>query len=78
MTKPNKILYWTKLIDLIDEFGEVIETEDGGTYFRIPVWFESLGHGEYTVHTDKLPEDLSMFICKAGLGGHSKIKKVNE
>ena len=67
MSEPRTILYWAPLEDLLD-MAEVVITEEGNTYFKIPAWFEKKGHGEFVIHTD-MPEDLSQFITKSGLGG---------
>ena len=67
MSEPRTILYWAPLEELLD-YAQVIVTEEGKTYFQIPVWFEKKGNGEFVIHTD-MPEDLSQFICKSGLGG---------
>jgi hypothetical protein len=49
-------------------FADKVETEEGKEYYRFPYWFELLpGNFEVTLHVD-LPEDLSKFITKAGLG----------
>lgn len=68
MSEKRTILYWEQLQDLLD-LAEVVITEEGNEYFKIPAWFQKMGHGEFVIHTDNLPEDLSMFICKSGLGG---------
>ena len=50
------------------EFAEEVVTEEGNKYYRFPCWFQlHPGNFEFSIH-HKLPEDLSMFICKAGLG----------
>ena len=52
-------------------YAEKVVTEKGNVYFRFPGWFQQLpGNFEFVIHTD-MPEDLSKFICKAGLGGEN-------
>ena len=60
----------------LTKFAEKVTTTEGRTYYRFPCWFEQLpGNFEFVVHED-LPEDLSKFIVKSGLGGDNpKIKK---
>jgi hypothetical protein len=67
MSEPKSILYWCQFENLL-EYAEVVHTKEGRVYFRIPVWFEKMGCGEFRIHED-MPEDLSQFITKAGLGG---------
>ena len=47
-----------------------VTTEEGNTYYKIPYWFQVSGDGEVTF-LSKMPEDLSMFVCKAGLGSNN-------
>ena len=68
MSKPETIWHCDPF-DALFEHAELVVTEDSNEYFRIPVWFQKMGDGKFVIHTDKLPEDLSMFICKSGLGG---------
>jgi hypothetical protein len=55
------------ILDILKEFGSVIETQEGNVYAEIPFWME-IKNGEVILHTS-MPEDLSQFLAKAGLGG---------
>ena len=68
MSKPETILFCDPF-DMLLEYAEGAVIEGDKTYFRFPVWFEKLGKGKYAIHAEELPEDLSEFITKAGLGG---------
>ena len=58
-------------------YAESVETDQGKTYYRLPVWFEKDGKW-FRIHGEDLPEDLGMYIAKAGLGNpNPKIKKPN-
>lgn len=59
-------------------FAERVVTEEGNIYYRFPCWFQELpGDFEFILHRD-LPDDLSQFITKAGLGGDNpQIKEPN-
>ena len=77
MTKSIYIGQNYAIANLI-KFAEKVVTEEGKTYYRFPCWFEQLPDNfEFVIHTENsLPEDLSTFICKAGLGQpNPQIKK---
>jgi len=58
------------------KYAEEVVTEEGNTYYRFPDWFQLLPDDCDIILHVELPEDLSMFICKAGLGiNNPKIKK---
>ena len=64
----------TPLKDFL-RFAESIHTEQGNEYVRVPFWIQC-HNGLFILH-EKMPEDLSMFITKAGLGGDNpQINKV--
>jgi len=48
-------------------YADKVTTPEGNTYYFLPVWFKQKGCW-FSVHLKDLPEDLSEFICKAGLG----------
>jgi hypothetical protein len=51
------------------KYAAEVVTEEGNTYYKFPYWFQlHPGNFEFTIHRN-LPEDLSQFITKAGLGG---------
>ena len=53
----------------LTKYAERVKTEDGNVYYRFPHWFQEIpGDFRFVIHTD-LPEDLSQFITKSGLGG---------
>jgi len=53
-----------------------VETNEGNTYYKIPYWFEISDDGEDIIVHGNMPEDLSNYVTKAGLGGDNpKIKK---
>lgn len=55
-----------------------VTTEEGNTYYKIPFWFQVSRDGTVTF-LNKMPEDLSMFVCKSGLGGDNpKLKEPEE
>jgi len=54
---------------LLKKYAEKVVTPEGNTYYHIPHWFQQIsGDFEFVMHVN-LPEDLSQFIAKAGLGG---------
>jgi len=53
-------------LELLMSYGEHVKTQQGNVYFRLPYWFQITDTG-YLMHNDE-PEDLSMFLAKAGLG----------
>lgn len=55
-------------VRVLKRYGAQVHTIEKGVYFKIPYWFEVKKNGAITLHT-KTPEDLSMFLAKAGLGG---------
>ena len=68
MSKEINISYWEPLANLV-KYAERVETEAGNVYYRFPRWFHQLPDNlEFVIHTD-IPEDLSQFIVKSGLGG---------
>jgi hypothetical protein len=76
MTGPNNIGKNEVLDGLVKWYAERVVTKNGNVYYRFPVWFQHLPNtGEFVIHTD-MPEDLSEFIVKSGLGGgHPKPTK---
>jgi hypothetical protein len=53
------------------KYAAKVETKEGKVYYKFPFWFEQLpGNFEVVMHRD-MPEDLSNFICKAGLGSNN-------
>lgn len=58
-------------------YADQVETKEGKTYYRLPVWFEQEGDW-FRVHGKDLPEDLGRFIVKAGLGNpNPQIKRAD-
>ncbi len=55
--------------EILAEYGTVVETEEGNTYVELPFWMKL--EGDQVVLCMEPPEDLSAFICKAGLGSHN-------
>jgi hypothetical protein len=51
-----------------------ITTKEGNTYHKIPFWFEVSPDGSVVFH-HAMPEDLSEFVCKAGLGNPDYVIK---
>jgi hypothetical protein len=57
------------------EFAESVITEQGNIYYHFPCWFQLNPNFEFTIHRE-LPEDLTEYIVKAGLGNpNPQIKK---
>ena len=54
------------LANFLDKYAEKVITADGSVYYRFIDWFQQLDRG-FVMHLD-LPNDLSEFIVKAGLG----------
>jgi len=48
-------------------YADRVETEEGNIYYKLPIWFKKEGSW-FSVYGEDVPEDLSMFITKAGLG----------
>lgn len=48
-------------------FAYTIKTKEGNVYYRWPQWFQEMPDGNL-VMCKIMPDDLSDFICKAGLG----------
>ena len=67
MSKSVEILYWMELENLL-QFAQEAHTDEGNTYYQIPFWIQEGKNGTFIVH-EKPPEDLAMFLTKAGLGG---------
>lgn len=62
----------------LKKYAEEVTTEQGNIYYRFPCWFRMLPNGlGFTMYKDTdIPEDLQMFITKAGLGEpNPQIKK---
>lgn len=58
-------------------YADIVETEEGKTYYHLPIWLEEDGNW-FQVHGKDLPEDLGMFIAKAGLGNpNPQIKRAD-
>lgn len=68
MSKEIKIVEISTLTQIIYRFGTRVETAEGNHYYEIPFWFKPTAEG-WILYGAKLPEDLSQFITKAGLGG---------
>ena len=68
MSKEIKLIGRYQLNDAIRLAAEKVVTEEGSVYARIPFWFEVQNGGDLILH-EEMPEDLSKFICKSGLGG---------
>lgn len=56
----------TPLKDFL-HFADFVHTEQGNDYFRVPFWIQQ-DNGVLVLHKE-IPEDLSQFLAKAGLGG---------
>jgi len=68
MNKPIEIGQNYAIANLLKYAKEVV-TSDGRKFYQFPFWFEQLpGNFEFLIHPE-MPEELSMFICKSGLGG---------
>jgi hypothetical protein len=67
MPEEIKIAEISTLTQIIYRFGTRVETEDGNHYYEIPFWFKPTVEG-WVLYGAELPEDLSQFIAKAGLG----------
>lgn len=61
---------------ILTKYAEEVTTEEGNTYYRIPFWFQQHpGNFEFSICVE-IPEDLSLFITKSGLGApNPQIKK---
>ena len=79
----ERILAMSKKIHMVDQtplkdflrFAECIHTDQGNVYCRVPFWIQEK-NGLLVLHGE-MPEDLSQFIAKAGLGNpNPQIKKV--
>ena len=55
------------LKDVFRFWADIVVTSEGNTYAKIPFWFEIQNDG--IVLHETMPEDLSEFVTKAGLGG---------
>ena len=49
------------------KFAYTIKTKEGNVYYRWPQWFQEQPDGSL-VMCKTMPDDLSDFICRAGLG----------
>ena len=76
MASKVEIGHTLEVANFISKYAEKLVTPEGKEYYRFPFWFEKvLGDFEFVMHID-MPEDLSMCICKARLGGNGiEIKK---
>jgi hypothetical protein len=45
-----------------------VTTKAGNTYYKIPYWFKVSPDGNLIEFLREMPDDLAMFITKAGLG----------
>ncbi len=76
MSKGIKIAEISTLTQIIYRFGTWVVSVDGNHYYELPFWFKPTTEG-WVLYGDELPEDLSQFIVKSGLGGdHPQPQKV--
>lgn len=68
MSKEINIVEISTLTEIIYRFGTRVTTVEGNDYYEIPFWFKPAIEG-WILYGAELPEDLSEFITKAGLGG---------
>jgi hypothetical protein len=66
-------------ISVLVKHASEVTTEEENTYYKIPHWFQITPDGNDIVFHGRMPDDLSEFICKAGLGQpNPQIKKPKE
>jgi len=53
---------------------EYVHTDSGNDYYKIPFWMQKIN--DVLILHEEMPEDLKIFVTKAGLGGDNpQIKK---
>ena len=67
MSKEIEIKRNIELVNIL-QFAEEVITAEGNTYYHFPQWIQMLPNRSFIFY-EEMPNDLSMFITKEGLGG---------